>query len=157
MEFEADVLVRDILRQVDALKVQRLVLDGLTDLELSIIDPGRRRTFLASLAMRLRMRGVTSLFTREVPKIVGTELDFNDAPVAILGENLLLLRYVELHGQMHRIMSVLKMRDSEYSPDLREFQIKDTGVKVLAPVRSAVGLLTGQARPLGTSVGGLGE
>ncbi|NOK14838.1 ATPase domain-containing protein [Corallococcus exercitus] len=156
-EFEADVLVRDILRQVDALKIQRLVLDGLTDLELSIIDPARRRTFLASLAMRLRMRGITSLFTREVPKIVGTELDFNDAPIAILGENVLLLRYVELHGQMHRIMSVLKMRDSEYSPDLREFQIKDTGVKVLAPVRSAVGLLTGQARPLGTSAGGLGE
>ncbi|RKH62469.1 ATPase domain-containing protein [Corallococcus aberystwythensis] len=157
MEFEGDVLVQELLRKVDALGIQRLVLDGLTELELSIIDPARRRVFLASLAMRLRMRGVTSLFTREVPKIVGTELDFTDAPVAILGENLVLLRYVELHGKMHRLLSVLKMRDSEYSPDLREFQIQDTGVKVLAPMRSAVGLLTGQARPLGTTIGGLGE
>ncbi|RKI51402.1 circadian clock protein KaiC [Corallococcus sp. AB049A] len=156
-EVEADELIRDLLDQVDALGVKRLVLDGLTELELSILDPVRRRTFLSSLAMRLRMRGVTTVFTREVSKIVGTELDFNDAPVASLGENLLLLRYVELHGQMHRLLSVLKMRDSEYSADMREFQIQDTGVKVLAPMRSAVGLLTGQARPLGASVGGVGE
>ncbi|RKH87833.1 DUF2075 domain-containing protein [Corallococcus sp. AB045] len=157
MELEADAIVRDLLEQVDALGVQRLVLDGLTELELSILDPSRRRTFLAALAMRLRMRGVTSLFTREVSKIVGTELDFNDAPVASLGENLLLLRYVELHGQMHRLLSVLKMRDSEYTADLREFQINNTGLKVLAPLRSAMGLLTGQARPLGTTIGGVGE
>ncbi|RKH10593.1 AAA family ATPase [Corallococcus sp. CA053C] len=157
MEVEADVLVQDILRKVETLGVKRLVLDGLSDLELSILDPIRRRTFLASLAMRLRMMGVTSVFTREVPKIVGTELDFSDAPVAILGENLLLLRYVELHGQMHRILSVLKMRDSKYVTDLREFQINDTGVKVLAPLRSAAGLLTGQARPIGTTVGGSHE
>jgi circadian clock protein KaiC len=153
-ELEADVFVHDLLARVDALGVRRLVLDGLTDLELSILDPGRRRAFLASFAIRLRQRGVTSLFTREVPKIVGTELDFNDAPVAILGENLLLLRYVELHGRMHRILSVLKMRDSKYSSDLREFQINDKGVKVLEPMRSAVGLLTGQARPLGSTIGG---
>ena len=157
LEVEADVLVQDLLRKVEALGVKRLVIDGLSDLELSILDPMRRRTFLASLAMRLRMLGVTSIFTREVPKIVGTELDFSDAPVAILGENLLLLRYVELHGQMHRILSVLKMRDSKYVPDLREFQINDTGVKVLAPLRSAAGLLTGQARPIGTTIGGSHE
>ena len=157
METEADVLVQEILAEVDRLGVKRLVLDGLTELEMAILDPSRRRTFLASLSMRLRMRGITTLFTREVSKVVGTELDFNDAPVASLGENVLLLRYVELHGQVHRILSVLKMRDSEYVADLREFVITDKGVKVLAPLRSAVGLLTGQARPLGTSIGGTGE
>ncbi|RKH31904.1 AAA family ATPase [Corallococcus praedator] len=157
MELEADLFVRDVLRKVEALGVKRLVIDGLSELEQSILDPSRRRTFLASLAMRLRILGVTSIFTREVPKVVGTELDFSDAPVAILGENLLLLRYVELHGRMHRILSVLKMRDSKYASDLREFQINDTGVKVLAPLRSAAGLLTGQAQPIGSTVGGAKE
>lgn len=157
LEVEADVLIEDLLRQVRTLGVKRLVIDGLTELELSILDPVRRRAFVASLALRLRALGVTSLFTREVSKVVGTELDFNDAPVASLGENLLLLRYVELRGKMHRLLSVLKMRDSEYSSDLREFQITNAGVKVLAPMRSATGLLTGQAHPLGSSIGGVGE
>jgi circadian clock protein KaiC len=153
VEAEADLIVDRTLREVQRLGAKRVVLDGLTALELSIDDVDRRRTFLAALALRLRQLGVTSLFTREVPKVAGTELDFSDAPIAILGENLLLLRYVELRGRIHRILSVLKMRDSRYDNQLREFEISDTGMKVLSPVRSAEGLLTGQARPLGAGLG----
>jgi circadian clock protein KaiC len=153
VEAEADTAVHRILEQVNQLGVKRLVIDGLTDLEVSIADPLRRRAFLAALALRLRLAGVTSLFTREVPKIAGTELDFSDAPVAILGENLLLMRYVELRGRIHRILSVLKMRDSKYDSDVREFEISDAGMRVLSPLRSAEGLLTGQARPIGNTIG----
>ena len=70
----------------------------------------------------------------------------------LAGENLLLLRYVELRGRIHRILSVLKMRDSTYENDLREFEITDEGIRVLAPLRSVKGLLTGQAHPIGSSV-----
>ncbi|MCY1014841.1 ATPase domain-containing protein [Pyxidicoccus sp. MSG2] len=153
MEAEADLIVDRVLAEVSRLGVKRLVIDGLTSLEESIDDRDRRRTFFASLALRLRVAEVSTLFTREVPKVAGTELDFSDAPIAILGENLLLLRYVELRGRIHRILSVLKMRDSKYDNDLREFEIADTGMKVKSPMRSAEGLLTGQARPLGTSIG----
>ena len=85
-------------------------------------------------------------------KVAGTELDLSDTPIAILGENLLLLRYVELRGRIHRILSVLKMRDSSYENDLREFEITDQGIRVLGPLRSAKGLLTGQAHPIGLAV-----
>jgi len=154
MEMEADVLVHRILREVERQGIKRLVIDGLTDLELAISDPGRRRTFLAAFSTHLRVMGVTSLFTKEVSKITGTELDFSDTPIAILGENLMLLRYVELRGRIHRVLSILKMRDSKYDGNLREFEITDGGVRVLAPMRSAEGLLTGQARPIGTTIGG---
>ena len=150
-EREADVLVDHVLREVARLGVQRLVIDGLTDLELAIADPERRRTFLAAFSVHLRQAGVTSLFTKEVSKIAGTELDFSDTPIAILGENLLLLRYVELRGHIHRVMSILKMRDSKYDGDLREFEITDAGIRVLNPMRSAAGLLTGQAQPIGST------
>ncbi|MBF5045274.1 AAA family ATPase [Aggregicoccus sp. 17bor-14] len=153
VEAEADVVTNRILQEVARRGVKRLVVDGLTELELSIADPERRRTFLAALTLRLRLTGVTTLFTREVPKIAGTELDFSDAPVAGVAENLLLLRFVELRGRIHRILSILKMRDSKYDSDLREFEISDAGVRVLAPLRSAEGLLTGQARPIGSSIG----
>ena len=156
-EAEADVLVDRILREVKRQGIKRLVIDGLTDLELSISEPERRRTFLGAFSTHLRVMGVTSLFTKEVPKIAGTELDFSDTPIAVLGENLMLLRYVELRGRIHRVMSILKMRDSKYDGDLREFEINDAGIRVLAPIRSAAGLLTGQARPIGASIGGEGS
>jgi|SRR5215217_1068043 len=153
-EVEADVLVRRVLQRIEERGVKRLVLDGLAELEHSIVEPGRRRVFLASLALRLRQLGVTSVFSREVSKIVGTELDFSDSPVAILAENVLLLRFVELHGRLHRILSILKMRDSRYDSTMREFEVADSGIRVLAPVRSAQGLLTGQARQVGATIGG---
>ncbi len=153
VEQEADLVIDRVLQEVRRRGVKRLVLDGLSTFEQSIAEPDRRSLFLAALAETLRRMGVTTLYTREVSKVAGTELDFSDAPVSTLGENLILLRYVELRGRIHRILSVLKMRDSAYDNDLREFQIADSGVKVLSTLRSAEGLLTGQARPLGTSIG----
>src|SRR5437899_6886716 len=153
-EIEADSLVDHILAGIARLGARRLVIDGLGILELSVADVDRREIFFGALSMRLRLAGVTSLFTKEVTKIAGSDLDFSSTPIAILGENLLLLRFVELRGRIHRILSVLKMRDSKYQSDLREFEITDQGIRVLAPLRSAHGLLTGQALPLGSAIGG---
>ncbi len=153
-EMEADSLVERILAEIARLGARRLVIDGLGALELSVADVDRREAFFGALNMRLQLAGVTTVFTKEVAKIAGGELDFSSTPIAILGENLLLLRFVELRGRIHRILSVLKMRDSKYQSDLREFEITDQGIRVLAPLRSAHGLLTGQALPLGSEIGG---
>jgi len=153
-EMEADILVDQVLADIRRLQARRLVIDGLTALEMSVSDADRRHAFLATLSVRLRLAGVTTIFTKEVAKIAGPELDFSDTPIAILGENLLLLRYVELHGRIHRIVSVLKMRDSNYQSDLREFEITDQGVRILAPLRSVEGLLTGHALPIESEISG---
>lgn len=145
-ELEADELVHRVLELVARQGIQRLVIDGLTELELAITEEGRRRLFLAAFSAHLRTLGVTSLFTREVPKVAGPELDFNDTPTAVLGENLILLRYVEINGDIHRLLSILKMRDSQYDGTLREFEISHQGIRVLAPIRSVSGLLTGMAQ-----------
>src|SRR5207245_7007022 len=123
------------------LGARRLGIAGLGALEQTVADADRRHGFLAALSVRLRFAGVTTVFTKEVAKIAGTELDFSDTPIAILAENLLLLRYVELRGRIHRILSVLKMRDSRYETDLREFEITDQALRILAPLRSVEGLL----------------
>jgi circadian clock protein KaiC len=153
-EREADVLVDQVLADVRRLDARRLVIDGLGALEMSISDADRRHAFLAALSVRLRLAGVTTIFTKEVAKIAGTELDFSDTPIAILGENLILLRYVELDGRIHRIVSVLKMRDSNYESDLREFEITDQGVRILAPLRSDGGLLTANPLPIESDISG---
>ncbi len=149
---EADSLVDRVLAEIARLGARRLVIDGLGALERSVADVDRRELFLGAVSVRLRLAGVTTVFTKEVPKIAGTDLDFSSTPIAILGENLLLLRFVELRGRIHRILSVLKMRNSKYQSDLREFEITDQGIRVLAPLRSAQGLLTGQALPAGSTI-----
>jgi circadian clock protein KaiC len=95
--------------------------------------------------------GITSLFTRKISKVIGPELDFSDSPLANIAENLLFLRHVELRGRLHRVLSILNLRNSRYDATVREFEIRDEGVRVLQPMLSAEGLLTGMARPVGAS------
>jgi circadian clock protein KaiC len=151
VELEVDTVVDRIFAEIARMGARRVVIDGLSPLERSISDVERRHDFLAALSVRLRLAGVTVVFTKEVAKIAGPELDFSDTPIAILAGNLLLLRAIELRGRIHRILSVLKMRDSKYENDLREFEISDQGIRVLAPLHSVKGLLTGQAHPIGSS------
>lgn len=147
-EREGDEIVAQTLERLERTGARRLVVDGLLRLENSILDVSRRELVLSSFVVALRRAGVSAVFTRDVAKYAGVELDFSDTPVASVCENLILLRYLELRGQLHRIVSVLKMRDSEYDPHMREFEIRASGLTVLGPMQSASGLLTGLARPL---------
>jgi circadian clock protein KaiC len=152
IEMEADDLAAQILRMVEAhgTPPRRLVIDGLTAFEESLlVHKERARTFLSALIMRLRDLGCTTVFIKEVATITGPELDFSDSPISILAENVIFLRHLELRGRLHRIISILKMHDSESDPNLREFVIGNDGLRVVDPIHSAEGLLTGIGRPVG--------
>jgi circadian clock protein KaiC len=152
LEWEADTVVAGMLEHVRRRQISRLVIDSIVGLEQTIVDRSRAASFLNAMVVALRGCGVTTLMTKEVSKIAGPELDFSDTPITVAIENFIFLRFVELRGRLHRIMSVLKMRDSNYDGDVREFTISETGFSVLAPVSAAEGLLTGMARAVGTSV-----
>lgn len=152
LEWEADTVVERILATVRARKVKRLVIDSIVGVEQTLVEKTRTASFLGALVVALRDLDVTTLMTKEVSKIAGPELDFSDTPITVVIENFLFLRFVELRGRLHRIMSVLKMRDSSYDGDVREFTIGESGFEVLARVSAAEGLLTSMARAIGTSV-----
>lgn len=145
---EADDLIDMILRRVREHGIRRLVVDGIGELEESILDRSRVRGLFSSLIIQLRDLGVTSLFIKGVPKIAGPDLDFSDTPISVTAENLLFFRHIELRGKLHRVLSVLEMRESSYDPYVREFAVTSRGITVLDPLDSAEGLLTGVARPL---------
>jgi circadian clock protein KaiC len=143
---EGDDLVAEVLQQTRELGIKRLVVDGIGEVEESILEKDRVRGMLTSLIVQLRDWGVTTLFIKEVPKLASPDLDFSDTPISITAENMLFFRQVELCGRLHRVASVLKMRESGYDPHVREFEISSEGLRVLGPLAAAEGLLTGVAR-----------
>ena len=87
--------------------------------------------------------------TVEVATIVGSELSFAGTPLVVFTENLLLLRYAELAGELYRVFAVLKMRFSDLDRALHTYTIVEgEGIHVIGPAPRAEGLLTGLARPL---------
>lgn len=143
---EADDLIEEIVQKVESMQIRRVVIDGLGDLENGVLEKDRMRGLLNALIIKLRDLGATTIFVKEVAKIASPDLDFSDTPVSVTAENVLFFRHIELRGRIHRVASVLKMRESSYDPYVREFEITEHGIRVLHPLASAEGLLTGIGR-----------
>jgi hypothetical protein len=91
---------------------------------------------------RLSGSGVSILFTMEVMESF-TDIKFSPHAISFLAQNILFLRFVELNGQLRRMLAVVKMRRSQHSHDLREYEITGSGFHVLGTLSRYQGLLTG--------------
>lgn len=144
-EQNVDALAQRLLDAVDRTGATRVFIDGLDGLQRATIHPERVHHVFTAIANELRVRGVTTLYTYEVPKVIGPGLDTPVTGVSALAENLLYLRFVELRSQLYRLISILKVRDSSYDTSLREFHISDRGIQLEKTFESAEAILTGTA------------
>ena len=102
-----------LLEAVHRRGVRRLFIDGLGALQYAAgSHPRRISNFLTALMNELRVLGVTTVYTLEVPDIMGPNIRNPIGDLSSLAENLILLRFVELGASLHRLVSVLKVRDS---------------------------------------------
>lgn len=96
---------------------------------------------LHTLCKYLQNMGVTVLLINEAQYIIGdrlTELGFSP-----LADNIIFLRYLEIHGQMRKAIGVLKKRLSDFEKNLRELEITRSGIKVGKPLEGLRGILSG--------------
>jgi len=146
VDLNLDQISWEMLQEVERLGPTRLVFDNTIDIEQMLAAGRDARGYLTALTGTLEEKGITSVVVREVPGEVGAELDFSGSALAVLAENLILMRWIEYRGNMYHILSVLKMRNSRFEPGLRQYIINDQGLRVLGASESAEGLLTGIAR-----------
>lgn len=148
VELNPDVVAEQLLRLLDETHATRLIVDSILELReaATVPDPGRAQQYLTALMEAIRRRSVTAMFTREVRNAVASELDFTNEPTSPMAENVLLLQQVIFGGKLRRVLSVLKMRFSNYDSTLREYTITPgEGIRVLAPFESGEGVLAGIA------------
>jgi circadian clock protein KaiC len=146
LELGPDAWAWDLLAAVEEHRPERLVVDAFTDLLHLFADRERQTRFAQALTNELRRRGVTSILSVEIDTFVGRELAVPVPNVSAAMDAGILLRIVELNSQLHRLASVLKLRQSHFDPTIREFIIGDEGIVVGEPL-PASGLLTGVAVP----------
>ncbi|HEX2911572.1 MAG TPA: ATPase domain-containing protein [Chloroflexia bacterium] len=151
VEMEPDFIATKLQQAIEAHEVKRLVVDTLGELEQACKPQQRSLSFSNALQHYLKSLGITTLYNLDISKLIGSELDLSETAFPSLAENLLLLRQVEYQAQLYRILAVLKMRDSAYDNHIRQFVIESgSGLKVLDPLSSAQGLLSGIARMVKT-------
>ena len=129
LDLSVDESLQTILDAVKELDAKRLVIDSLGGFEMALA-PGFRTDFRESLYRMMATvtgAGVTVLSTVELGES-STEFHFSHYMVSFLADDILRLRYVDIDGGLSRILAVVKMRDSQHSKDIREFEITGKGV-----------------------------
>lgn len=152
----ADQVVSPGARLLEAVRrrdVRRVFIDGLGGFQQAATEPARMEQFVAALANELRRRGATTLYTVESPDIIGSSIAPPVKDVSSTAENLILTRYVEYHSEIHRIISVLKLRDGAFDPKLRKFVIRQEGIVVEESFAGAEAVLSGYARDVRAEAG----
>ena len=142
-----DAYAERLLETVRRRKVERLFIDGLGAMqEATSSEPDRMGKFLTALMNELRVLGVTTLYSLEVAGAMGPTIQAPVADLASLGENLILLRFVELRSRLHRLISVLKVRDSAFDSSLYEYVTSSQGLLIAENSDSAEDIMAGSAR-----------
>jgi circadian clock protein KaiC len=113
------------------------------------VSPGFREDFRESLYRLVGVLtglGVTVMLTLELEDGY-TELRLGPRQNAFLTDALILQRYVELEGALKRVMTVVKVRGSDHSADLRFYEVNSRGLIVGDRTREYHhGLLTADPR-----------
>ena len=156
-------------RQIERVGARHAVLDSLTSMSLGVPSQRRFRELIYALTKHFRAVGVTPLMTMEVAELLGTaqltghgehsrvveaiRLEIERVRTRIQErshfeiDDLILLRYVELNGQLERAVSVLKARGTGHITELRRFQIDSRGARVGERFTDLRGVLTGIPQP----------
>ena len=137
LDLSVDETMQAILDAIQRVGAKRLVIDSLVGFEMALA-PGFRADFRESLYRMigaLTGAGITILSTVEVEDNF-TSLQFSHYAISFLTDDILRLRYVEIDGQLRKVMVVIKMRGGNHSKDIREYVITDKGVVIIHPRRT---------------------
>jgi circadian clock protein KaiC len=143
LDLSVDETMQEILDAVERTGAKRLVIDSLVGFEMALA-PGFRADFRESLyrlISALTAAGVTIFTTVEVEDTF-TGMAFSHYTISFLTDDIIRLRYVEIDGQLRKILVVIKMRGGNHSKDIREYVITDKGVVVIGPRQTDYARLT---------------
>jgi len=134
LDLSLDEAIQDIFEAVHKMGAKRLVIDSLASLELAL-TPDARQEFRQALYRMMRAlsgAGVTIMNTIEVPGIPGGFS--HDRNVPFLTDDIIQFKHVERDGELRKTVVIVKMRGSDHSKEIREYDINTHGLKIGDPV-----------------------
>ena len=144
LDLSVDETMQEILDSIKKMGAKRLVIDSLAGFEMALA-PGFRADFRESLyrmIFSLTGIGITILSTVEMEESF-TELLFSTYSISFLTDDIIRLRYVEIEGQLRKVIMVLKMRGGAHSKDIYEYEITSKGVVIGERLQDYDHLITG--------------
>jgi circadian clock protein KaiC len=152
LHYSPDEFARLVRRDIEANGAAIVMIDSISGYKLTV----RGQDLVAhlhALSKYLQNMGVAVILISEVEYITG-EFRATDVGVSYMADNIVFLRYLEIQGEMHRAIGVLKKRLTSFERTLREYEITRYGIKVGKPLTDLRGILSGTPEFINAQHGG---
>ncbi|WP_372619891.1 RAD55 family ATPase [Falsiroseomonas sp.] len=123
-----DELGHRLITAAQRRRAKRIFVDGLGSFERAMLHKQRLPALVAAIHNILQPLGATILYSREVQELDMLER-LPDSDLSTMAENLILFHYARQGRLLHRMLSILKLRDSDFDPFAEEFHITPDGVR----------------------------
>jgi len=138
-----------VRKQVDENNIKIVVIDSLNGYQAAMPQENSLVLHMHELLQYLNRRGAATFVTIAQHGLVGDM----KAPVDVtyLADTVVLLRYFEAFGAVHRAISVVKKRTGAHETTIREYRIDARGLTIGEPLKSFQGVLRGVPSYAGTT------
>ena len=126
---------------IDEFRPNRIAVDSLSALERVSSIKGYRE-FVIGLSSFIKYKEAAGMFTSTTPGLLGGA-SITEAHISTITDSIIIIRYVEIYGEMRRGLTVLKMRGSMHDKEIREFYIDGQGMHIGKAFRNLTGILSG--------------
>ena len=129
-----------IRRDVDTKDTRVVVIDSLNGFLMSMPGEHDLDLHLHELIAFLNQKGVATFLIYTQHGLIDsmqTEVD-----VSYLADTVILLRYLEMNGEIRQVLSVIKQRVGPHERTLRELRMTDKGIDISGTLSSFRGVVT---------------
>lgn len=149
LDLSVEEVLDDLMQEVHRTKAKRVVIDSLSELGLYLAPEFRQdfREAVFRILSSLARLGVTVLVTIGMEDRF-TDMRFSQADTSFLADAIIAMRYAEIEGRLSKLISVVKVRGSSHSTDLRHYVITDRGIEIDSRPMQFEGLLSGHPSAL---------
>ena len=145
LDLSIDATLHELTEKIRVLKAKRVVIDSLSGFELALA-PSYREDFRDSMYRMISVLtglGVSVMATSELEDRY-TDLRFSPYGTAFLTDAIILERYIQFQDELRRCVTVVKVRNSDHSKELREYRIVKGHMVIGEPMVGFEGLLVGK-------------
>lgn len=131
-------------KAMEAFQPEHVIVDAISSCE----RMGTRMTafgYLTRVVNTCKERGITLILINQTSGF-REENEISGIGISSMVDTIIFLRYIEIGGEINRMVLVMKSRGSKHSNQYREFLITDHGIEIPEVYVGEGGVLTGAAR-----------
>lgn len=150
LHYNPDQFAAAVRTEVEDRGTTMVMIDSLSGYQQSVRGENLRERIHALCRYLVNM-GVTVVLVNEIFSITGDQTRVTEHGLSYIADNIVMLRYMELNGELRKSIGVLKKRAGNFEKSLREFEITAEGIRVGPPLRGLRGILGGVPEILGAA------